>query len=31
MIGVTYQQIQKYENGTDRIGAGASASGFAVD
>ena len=21
-IGVTYQQIQKYENGTDRIGAG---------
>ena len=22
MIGVTYQQIQKYENGTDRIGAG---------
>ena len=21
-VGVTYQQIQKYENGTDRIGAG---------
>jgi transcriptional regulator with XRE-family HTH domain len=21
-IGVTYQQVQKYENGTDRIGAG---------